>query len=70
MSRKEPEVYLSLSLFTTDSISLLIHSHPTSSSSSSHVILTDGKGVMVPIMNEMKFVTEVIVIETAASAYV
>lgn len=32
------------------------------------VNLTDGKGVMVPIMNEMKLVTDVIVIDTAASA--
>lgn len=33
-------------------------------------MLTDGKGVMVPIMKEMKLVTDVIVIDTAASAYV
>lgn len=31
---------------------------------------TDGNGVIVPIMNEMKLVIEVMVIETAASAYV
>ena len=33
-------------------------------------MITDGKGVMMPIMNEMKFVRDVIEIETAASAYV
>lgn len=32
--------------------------------------LTDGKGVTVPMTKEMKFVTEVMLMETAASAYV
>ena len=34
------------------------------------LLLTEGNGVMMPIMKEMKLVNEVIVIETAASAYV
>lgn len=33
-------------------------------------LLTDGNGVIVPIINEMKLVIEVIVIDTAASEYV
>ena len=32
--------------------------------------LTDGKGVMIPIIKEIKLVNDVIVMDTAASAYV
>ena len=32
--------------------------------------ITDGKGVIMPIINEIKLVNDVIVIDTAASAYV
>ncbi len=33
-------------------------------------MLTDGKGVIVPIINDIKLVIDVMVIETASSEYV